>query len=442
MDLLQTFQQNWVKKKFVAKEQRVLLAVSGGMDSMVLADLLLKSNIPFAMAHCNYQLRAAAADMDEALVTQWAKDNNIPFHATRFRTQDIATEWKKGIQETARILRYEWLDGLCKEHNYSKIVTAHHANDNVETLIINLFKGTGISGLHGIPETNGIIIRPLLFATRTDIVAYKDAHHIPFREDESNATDKYLRNAVRHHIIPAIEGLFPDAVAHAHATIKRLTAAEMLYDKAIAQERKKLMEQRGKDFYIPVLKLQKREPLETLCYELFTPYGFIPAQLPHIIQLLTTDSGHYISSATHRIIRDRDFLIITTLPTTKTDFITISSVPCVVDTLNGQFSFSIHKKPEKISKAPNCAYIDLSQITFPIYLRRWRQGDYFYPLGMGMKKKKLSKFFIDTKLPLHEKEHVWVIESHKRIVWVAGMRLDERFKVKDNTREVLCVNVK
>jgi tRNA(Ile)-lysidine synthase len=442
MTLLQRFRKNWTEKQFAQPQETILLAVSGGTDSMAMADLFLKSEIQFGIAHCNFQLRAHEADLDEDLVRNWAADNNIPFHNTRFETKKKAAEWKKGTQETARILRYEWLEMTRAENGYKSIATAHHANDNVETLLMNLFKGTGISGLHGIREQHGKIIRPLLFAQKEELTGYVAENEVPFREDASNATDAYLRNAVRHHIVPVVKNWFPDAVNHVNESINRFAQAEVLYKKAIEQDRKKLIEQRGQDFYISILKLRQRQPLETICYELFVPFGFVSAQVPQILQLLNAETGHYVQSGTHRIIRNRDFLIVTSIATEIADFITIEGVPCTVETGRTQFSFSVEKKPAVIPADPNTAYIAFDKIEFPLILRTWRTGDYFYPLGMGMKKKKLSKFFIDQKVPLHEKEHISVLECGKRIVWVTGMRLDERFKVKDDTTEVLVIKGK
>jgi tRNA(Ile)-lysidine synthase len=442
MDLLKEFKTHIQKKHLVHHGQIILLAVSGGIDSMVMADLFLKAGIPFAMAHCNFQLRAREADKDEALVADWAQKHSIPFHHVRFDTAQKTEEWKKGIQETARILRYEWLDEIRVANGYAAIATAHHANDNAETLLINLLKGTGIAGLHGIPARNGNIIRPLLFAQRADIEQYAKDNDVTWRDDASNESDKYLRNAVRHHIIPTANEWFPNAVQHINDSIRRFAEAEILYRRAVDAEIKKLIDKRSKDIYIPILKLLKLKPLETICYELFHSYGFSSAQVPHIIELFESESGHYISSDTHRIIKNRDFLIITVNQTTATDIITIEGLPCTIETPEGHFHLSLKKKQENLPANDNTAYIDIKRITFPLILRRWKQGDYFYPLGMGMKKKKLSKFFIDRKVPVHQKEAVWVLECDKRIAWVAGMRLDERFKLKPDTTEVLSVEFK
>lgn len=441
MKLPELFLQNWAKHQFGTPENTFLVAVSGGIDSMVLAELCLRSGIKFCIAHCNFQLRGEESDKDEQLVTNWCATKNIKLHTIKFDTKRYCDEWKKGTQETARILRYEWFEEIRKKYKYAKIATAHHANDNVETMFINLFKGTGLAGIHGILPISGAIIRPLLFAKKEDLNNWAAENNISYREDASNATDDYLRNAVRRNLLPVIEQWFPGAVTQVNASIEHFREAEILYRKAIEQERKKLIGQRSQDFYIPILKLQHREPLNTICYELLHPFGFSSGQIPQVISLLSSESGHYVNSATHRIIRNRDFLIITTLPSPTADLILIESVPCIVETAMHKFFFSIADKPKQIDTNPNIALIDLKNIEFPIILRKWKTGDYFYPIGMNMKKKKVSRVLINEKIALHEKENIHVLECEQRILWLAGIRLDERFKIKENTEKVLVVKM-
>jgi len=437
MDLLNSFKQNWKRVHPQPVLRPVLLAVSGGMDSMTMAHLFICAGIPAAIAHCNFSLRGEDSVLDEALVRTFAQEHGLPFHGIRFDTKEKMAEWKKGVQETARILRYEWLEAIRTEHGYSLTATAHHANDNVETMLVNLFKGTGIAGMHGILPRSGTLVRPLLFATRDQVSEYASARQLTFREDASNQTDAYQRNRVRHHIIPAIETRFPGAVTQMNDTIGRLSQAEILYRKAVGAEIKNLAEQRGRDLYIPIRKLMQATPLETICYELLSAFGFTPAQVPGVLQLIHAGSGHFVSSSSHRVIRNRDFLVITALSERDTDMILVESAPCQVQAQDADFRFSIRDNPGALSADPGIAMLDLQKITFPLILRRWRSGDYFYPLGMGMKKKKLSRFFIDRKLPLHEKEQVWILESGKRIVWVSGMQIDERFKISPGTTKVL-----
>ncbi len=432
MDLQKAFKEHWSNFSI---EGVTLLAVSGGSDSMVMAELFHSNSIPMAIAHCNFQLRGADSDGDQAFVKDWAEQREVSFHTISFDTEKKMEEWGKGVQETARILRYTWLEQIRAEHDYGMVATAHHANDNAETLLMNLFKGTGISGLHGIPVVSGNVVRPLLFVEKKDINAFIEKKGIPYREDASNATDKYLRNAVRHHLIPKIEELFPNAVSALNENTKRFTEVEELYTKAVQQEIKQLEDRRGNDVYISIKKLAKRTPLHTICFELFRRYHFAPTQVPQIIALLESDSGSQVLSPSYRVIRDRDFLIITKNDTQETDLIVIDNIPHVVNTADGNLSFKTTSRPTTIPSGSNIAYIDIEQIAFPLKLRRWKKGDYFYPLGMGMKKKKLSDYFIDQKVPLHDKERAWVLESNNRIVWVVGMRLDERFKLRDHTKD-------
>lgn len=437
MDLKKKFEQNYLQQNFPSKTETILVAVSGGKDSMALATLLYQFGFSIVLAHCNFKLRINDADLDEQLVTEWAAQNNIGLHRIAFDTEKVMKEQQKGVQETARMLRYDWFKNLCKENHYAAIATAHHANDNVETLLMNLCKGTGIAGLHGIPAKNENIIRPLLFATRTEIDDYVAQENIPFRDDSSNASTKYLRNAVRHTIIPALNELFPNVINRLSENIERFKQVEEIYRSAMELKKKKLIEQRGKDFYIPILKLQKESALETVCFELFSDFGFTAHQTQEIVKLLKSESGHFVASESHKVIRNRMFLIVTEQKTEHTDIILVSNLEDDVQTENGSFSFRVKANAAAPDSSANMATIDFDAIRLPLTLRRWRTGDYFYPFGMGMKKKKVGRFLIDQKVPVHQKEKIWILESNQKIIWVAGMRIDERFKIKERTKNVV-----
>jgi len=440
--LYDEFVARWPGFKLDSSSGMFLLAVSGGVDSMVLGQLFKKANIPFAVAHCNFMLRGQEAKADQDLVVEWCRMNDIECYVKAFETKTIAEEWKKAIQETARILRYEWFRELKAQYSFVRIVTAHHANDNIETLLMKLCKGTGLAGLHGILPDSNDIFRPLLFATKDEIVEYAIVNKIAFREDASNSSEDYLRNAVRLRLMPVIRDLFPEADQNISRSIERFREAEVLYRKAIETEKKKLLEQRGNDYYIPILKLRKCEPLMTILYELLLPFGFHSAQLSQIRDLLDAETGHYFVSPTHRLIKNREFLIITNLPTRDADFIVVQEADNQTVEAGGYaFHFAERKVPLEIETEKNIAYLNLKEVKYPLILRRWKQGDYFYPFGMKLKKKKISKFFVDLKVPLHEKENIWVLESCKRICWVAGLRTDERFRIDDKTEKALVIKM-
>lgn len=437
MKLNERFLQHWKGKRFAAGDHPLLLAVSGGLDSMVMCHLFREAGIPFVVAHCNFGLRGEESDGDEAAVVAWCATHKTACYTNRFQTAEVASETRKSIQETARDLRYAWFEVIRKEQGLAAIATAHHADDNAETMLINLCRGTGIAGLHGIPERNGNIIRPMLFATRNDIAGYAEEQGISYREDSSNGKDDYLRNAIRHHIMPLIVQYMPGAVERIGETSQRILEAEQFYRKALEKEKTRLLQQRGQDIYVPVNLLSKRTPLQTLCFELFRPYGFTAAQTISVMALLKSETGRYVDSHTHRIIRNRDFLVVTVLQADATGLILIEDIPQTIRTGDGRLRLTFTEKLHNLDEGPLTVYADASKLSFPLILRRWKEGDYFYPLGMGMKKKKLSRFLTDQKVPAHEKRSVWVLESGRRIVWVVGMRLDERFKVHPSSVQIL-----
>lgn len=421
------------------KGEKILLAVSGGTDSMVMADLFIKEKFDIGIAHCNFQLREQDADQDELLVKTFSLKNNAPFYSIRFETAKFAEEEKLSIEEAARILRYEWFEKI-REHNlYAFIATAHHQNDNNETLLFNFLRGTGLHGLHGIPVKQGKIIRPMLFLTKREIKDYASEHQISYAEDITNSSNDYTRNYLRNTIIPMLDKHFPGLEKRLNQNIKRFAEAEQLYNESIGRYRKDLIEKRGNEFFIPVLKLKKCAPLDTIAYEIFKEWDFNFEQSQQIIQILESEPGKTILSQTHRLIRDRKWLIISPLTEKNISHIVIEKGQSLAETAG--VTLHLNLQPAEgyaISTNQSIASLDATKIIFPLLLRTWKQGDYFYPLGLG-KKKKLSRFLIDQKVPLHEKEKIWVLESDKRIIWVVGMRIDDRFKITDKTKEVLRV---
>ncbi|ANI88087.1 tRNA lysidine(34) synthetase TilS [Arachidicoccus ginsenosidimutans] len=442
---LQTFQTR-IQQAFPyvsKKHTKFLLAVSGGLDSVVLLDLFAKAEFAFAIAHCNFHLRGEESNRDEAFVTSLAEKYQKQLFTRHFDTQKIAQVQKTSIEETARNLRYNWFSALLKDENIFPatlqnkfIVTAHHANDSIETLLFNFFRGTGISGLHGIPERIGNIIRPLLFAKREDIKLYAEENSLTWIEDSSNQSEKYTRNFFRLNFLPKIQEYFPKVENNLLDNIQRFKEAEMLYSQAVEANKKKLLQQKGNEFFIPVLLLQKLPAQQTLLWEILKDFSFSQAQIPEVMKLLNADSGSHIDSSTHKTFKNRAHLVITTLQTISSQQILIEEGDKKIVFANGIITKSFVEGKIEIDKNPDIALLDAKEITFPLLLRKWKQGDYFYPLGMK-KKKKLSRFFIDQKLSLSQKENVWIIESNKRIVWIVGMRIDERFKVLDATKKAV-----
>ncbi|MFT4062124.1 MAG: tRNA lysidine(34) synthetase TilS [Edaphocola sp.] len=432
--------------KLVPDGRPVLAAVSGGADSMALAALLLESRKEFAMAHCNFSLRGEESDGDEQLVRDWASNNKVPVFVQQFDTPAILAAEGGNLQDTARRLRYQWFGMLCREHGFGCIATAHHLQDSVETMLINFFKGTGIQGLHGILPRQGSLVRPLLPFTKEQLVAYNQNKGIPWRDDSSNLKTDYTRNAVRHKLLPLVAEIFPQAMHNLAGNTHRMQEAEQLYLQQIEQYRGKLIEQRGADRYIPLKKLAKVQPLPTVLYELIKPYGFGPQQLPDALRLMEAESAKYIQSEDFRLVKNRDFFILTKLKESESNHILVEEEGSLLQTPHFSLrispkNFDIGQKIEVPALPKSEIWVDAEQLTFPLVLRPWKVSDYFYPFGMNGKKKKISKFLIGEKLNAVEKEKVWVVENDRKIVWVVGLRMDERFKISKTTKSVLRFSV-
>ena len=437
----------------------LILAVSGGVDSVVMAELCHQAGYSFSIAHCNFHLRDAESDWDEEFVRNLADKYSVPLYVKSFDTIDFAARKKISIQVAARELRYTWFRELANQLRSSgevrqnrqssvpvKILTAHHANDNIETLLMNFFKGTGIKGLQGISPKKGNLIRPLLFATKEEIVQFAKGYSLSFVEDSSNLLDKYTRNYFRNQWIPSVQKIFPQVEENLVNNIERFREIEILYEQAISLHLKKLIEIKGNEVHIPVLKLLKVTPLKTVLYEIIKEYGFSAHQTEEAMKLLKSETGKYISSATHRIIRNRVWLIIAPLTTSDAQHIIIEERDELIAFERGELILKNDQKvPENLASAPDMVLLDSASLKYPLILRKWKEGDYFYPLGMKKKtsdkpgKKKLSKFFIDQKISLSEKDSIWVLESNKRIVWIINKRLDDRFKITPQTKT--CVSI-
>ena len=445
MDLLQSFKEFAATQHLFSPTDKLLLAVSGGADSVVLCECCHQAGLDFIIAHCNFQLRDDESERDETFVRQLAQKYNRPVLVKRMDTRTYAAVNKTSIQVAARELRYSWFRELTASPASGSssprwILTAHHLDDNIETLLMNFFKGTGIAGLRAILPRQGNIVRPLLFARKETLLEFAAEQKLSWVEDSSNESDKYTRNYFRHQVIPLVEQAYPAAAANLADNITRFREIEILYQQSVQQHKKKLLEYKGQEIHIPVLKLKKSTPLPTLVYEIIAEFGFSPQQVEGVIGLLDSDSGKYIRSSTHRILKNRNWLIISAYPSPRSSMVLIESADDKIKYEHGELKLELLPPPLKISSDPLVAQLDAAMIDFPLVLRPCKQGDYFYPLGLE-KKKKLARFFIDNKLSQADKERVWVLEMNKKIIWVLGLRIDHRFRITPQTARVLKIEI-
>ena len=445
MNLLQRFQNYVSSHSLFSKADHLLLAVSGGVDSVVLCELVARSGYAFTIAHCNFQLRGEESERDESFVRSLSKKYKCEIMVKAFDTEAYAGKNKASIQVAARELRYQWfnevLSGIQNKNGGKWIATAHHLDDNIETVLMNFFKGTGISGLRGILPKAGKIVRPLLFARKEELIQFASDSKLEWVEDSSNKSDKYSRNYLRHQLIPLMESLYPSAIENVRDNIDRFSEIEKLYKEAVHLQLKRLIERKGEEIHIPILKLKKMASPKTLLFELIHPFGFAPVRVGEVMHLMDADSGRYLLSNTHRILKNRNWLIISPNQSELQEEVLVETPHKEVQFQQGKLELKNKPASEvKLISNNGTALLDAAKISYPLLLRKWKQGDYFYPLGMR-KKKKLARFFIDEKLSIAQKEKAWVIEMDKKIIWIVGMRIDDRFKVTPNTASVLQISL-
>lgn len=424
-------------KSLFKKKDKVLLAVSGGIDSMVMVALFHHAGFNFGIAHCNFQLRGADAEEDEALVAARAQELGVPFHKIRFDTENAAKFYKSSIQLVARDLRYQWLEDIRATHAYHAIATAHHLNDSLETVLYNLSKGCGIRGLHGIPAKNGYIIRPLLGMTRTTIEEYAKKHTISFREDATNKTIKYNRNLIRHTVIPQLEKINPALLNTFARTLQQLQDSEVLFQEAIEQYKQKAVIFKAPYIHIDLSTIEIHPAKTTILFELVSPFGF---NTTHIEQLLAeqTQVGAICASEKYELLKAGKEWIIRLKKSKKENFELVKKNTRKVLSKNAVFSFELSNTfPPAFPPSKKIAYLDAQLLSYPLTIRRWQAGDRFQPIGMRGKHKKVQDLLSDLKLHRFEKEEVLVLESQGKIAWVIGYRLDERFKLTANTQQFL-----
>ncbi|MCF8362495.1 MAG: tRNA lysidine(34) synthetase TilS [Prolixibacteraceae bacterium] len=421
---------------------RLLLGVSGGADSVVLTHLVNRLPNMFAVAHCNFNLRGADSDNDERFVKELAGKLGVPCYLSSFPTREYAAENGVSVEMAARELRYSWFEKVRVENDFDFILVGHHLDDVLETFMLNLTRSTGIRGLSGIKPKAGHIVRPLLFATRADVEACVRESNLDFCTDHTNADTKFKRNAIRHKILPVFERLNPAFKKNLQQTIDYLWQTEQVYNTKVEEVRKKVERTEKGWVCIDAQRLLNYEPVQTFLFELLRPFGFNSAVVSEIRASMNGLSGQQFYSASHRLVTDRNELIITPLKEKEQQqcFYISKDISGVKEPVGLEFRVDAYDRDYQIEKNPDIALIDYHKLNFPLVLRKWKQGEYFRPLGMkGFKK--LSDFFIDEKYSIPEKENTWVLSSDNKIVWVVGKRIDDRFKITGETCKVFRIEM-
>jgi len=424
-------------EKLFQSSQRILLAVSGGADSMLMLHLFHQNGFSMAVAHCNFGLRGKESDGDEQFVADYCDRHNIAFYTKSFETAEYAYSKGISIEMAARELRYGWFDELIRQNHFDYLATAHHQDDVIETFLINLSRGSGIRGLSGIQPKSGKIIRPMLFTNREEILDYCQRISIAYRTDSTNKDTIYKRNLIRHEIIPLLEQVNPAFRRNAQKTIGTLNETGQLFQQRINEIKSVVFSDDELGAMIHIEKLMNFSPLKTILFELVRDFGFQPEQMDDIIDSLTKESGRKFYSENYRLIKDRDYLLIVPNPLGQEKLFYIEE-DC--QKLNYPIRLSIEHIERtsvfRYSTNPNVADFDLDKLEFPLILRHWQEGEYFQPLGMkGLKK--LSDFFIDGKYSIPEKENAWILASGNRPIWIVGKRLDDRVKIDEKTKRIL-----
>jgi len=417
-------------------DDKILLGVSGGVDSVVMMHLFIQAGYQIAVAHCNYQLRGEESDRDHLFVRDLARKYGLPFFAKRFDTKDCASENGLSVQMAARRLRYQWFEQVRTHNGFDRVAIGHNKDDLSETFLMNLSRGTGLKGLTGIKTRHNNVVRPLLFADRQEILDYCRKHGLAYREDSSNQTTHYHRNKIRHHIIPVFQQINPRFLDTMSENVERFQEAYDLYRLFIEEKKQELMHQKGSDLYISK-QVKEAGACSTLLFEMLREYGFTGQMVKRIALEMEGIPGKAYYSDTHKLIRDRNWLIITPLASPGRELFYLEQVQGRVDT-----PLPLHlKKIEdtenyQIPRHRDVASVDYDKVDFPLILRKWREGDYFRPLGLDHYKK-LSDFFVDRKYSRVDKERAWLLTSGEKIVWIVGDRLDDRFKVENQTQRIL-----
>jgi len=435
--MLSRLKNHLLKDLTFLENKKLLLAVSGGIDSMVLAHLFKALGYNICIAHCNFGLRGDESDGDENFVRKFAVENDIKVFVTHFDTKAFASDAKLSVQVAARRLRYTWFEELLQNNTLDYLITAHHQDDAIETFLINFTRGTGLQGLTGIPQQNGNVIRPLLPFSRDDIENYAQKNNITWREDSSNASYKYLRNKLRHDIVPIIKTLNPSFGTSFAQTLLNLQQAQSLVDDASVMVYKQVVNDLDNQKQINISQLVRLQNYRAYLYQWLSPFGF--TAWDDIYNLIDSQSGKYVTAGNFRLSKNRDNLILEPIPEVENEVYKILQNEQKTTNPIGLRLEKVNFFKENSTK--NVIFVNNDLIKFPLFVRKWREGDYFYPSGMNGQKKKVSKYFKDEKFSLTDKENTWLLCTENEIIWVIGHRADNRFKVTGNTTQILKIEV-
>lgn len=436
--MLEKLKQHINQKFSFLQEKKLLIAISGGVDSVVLTHVLHQLHFDISLAHCNFNLRGIESNKDEIFVKELGNKLNLKTFIKNFDTEKYALENSLSTQVAARNLRYNWFDEIINLHEYDFVLTAHHADDNLETFLINLTRGTGLEGFTGIPEINNHIVRPLLIFMRDEIESFATQNNIVWREDKSNASNKYVRNKIRHQIVPILKEINPALLDSFQKTSKNLQESQQIIDDSISNFKKRVVEKsENGNLKINISKVQKTNNPKAYVYQLLKEFGFTAWN--DITNLLTAQSGKEVVSKTHRLLKDRDFLILSRKEKKN------AKAAFFIDETIEEITNPIHLKITSVSKIDDenksTIYIDKNSLTFPLTLRKWQNGDFFYPKGM-QGKKKISKYFKDEKFSTIDKENTWLLcTSSNKIIWIVGHRQDHRFLTTENASSILKIEI-
>ncbi|MFC4267699.1 tRNA lysidine(34) synthetase TilS [Polaribacter marinivivus] len=430
--MLQKFKQHITKEFPFLKDTKLLLAISGGVDSVVLFHLLHKLNYDVSLAHCNFKLRGKESDLDEEFIKNLNQISSNQIFTISFDTEKYAKEHKLSTQIAARELRYNWLQKLITEHKFDYVLTAHHADDNLETFLIHLTRGSGLDGFTGIPKVNGNIVRPLLAFSREEILNYAKDYDLEWREDASNASNKYIRNKIRHQVLPVLKEINPSILDSFATTLENLQESKQIIEDSIENIASEVLEKEANFIKIDIEKIKELSNSKAYLYQLLKTYHF--TEWNDVYDLLNAQSGKQVFSKTHRLLKDRNVLILSKIDLSNSIEMAFQIEEEITEITN-PIHLTFEEVFEKSTENKQTIYVDKDLLKYPLILRKWEKGDYIYPLGM-QGKKKLSKYFKDEKFSLIDKENTWLLcNAENQIMWIVNHRQDRRF-VKNNNLKI------